>query len=121
MPKGEIKPKEDEEEIVDQDGSLPTLEEDEDKPLTPQDCQGKEPSPQVQIQAQGQESPPQDQVSPSRSNNQVQVTSHQVTPQANTSRPRTRQQANIEVQTQGGAPREEQLSPIRASRLFGQL
>ena len=59
-------------------------------------------------------------MSPSRLNNQAQVTSHQATPQANTSRPRTRQQANIEAQTQGGAPREEQLSPIRASRLFGQ-
>src|SRR6266540_4839371 len=90
------------------------------KPLTPQDGQGKEPSSQVQIQAQSQESPPQDQVSPSRLNNQVQVTSHQATPQANTSRHCTRQQANIEDQAQGGNPREEQPSPIRASRLFGQ-
>ncbi len=121
MPKGEIKPKEDGEELVDQNGSPSTLEEDEDKPLTPQDGQGKGPSSQAQLQAQGQESPPQEQVSPSRLNNQVQATSHQVTPQANTSRPRTRQQANIEAQTQGGAPREEQLSPIRASRLFGQI
>ena len=118
MPKGEIKPKEDGEELVDQNGSPSTLEEDEDKPLTPQDGQGKKPSSQVQIQAQSQESPPQDQVSPSRLNNQVQVTSCQVTLQANTSRPRTRQQANIEAQ--GGILREEQPSPIRASRLFGQ-
>ena len=71
MPKGEIKPKEDGEEIVDQNGSPSTLEEDEDKPLTPQDGQGKEPSSQVQIQAQSQQSPPQDQVSSSRLNNQV--------------------------------------------------
>src|SRR6266498_5803125 len=120
MPKGEIKPKADGEEIVDQNGSPSNLQEDEDKPLTPQDGQGKEPSSQVQIQAQSQESPPQDQVSPSRLNNQVQVTSHQATPQANTSRPHTRQQADIEDQAQGGIPRKEQLSPIRASRLFGQ-
>src|SRR5207253_4653919 len=80
----------------------------------------KGPPSQAQLQALGQESPPQEQMSPSRLNNQVKAISHQVTPQANTSRPRTRQQANIEVQTQGGAPREEQLSPIRASRLFGQ-
>src|SRR6266542_487681 len=115
MPKGEINPKEDGEEIVDQNGSPSTLEEDEDKPLTPQDGQDKEPSSQVQTQVQSQESPPQGQVSPSRLNNQVQAT-----PQANTSRPHTRQQANIEAQAQGGVPREEQPSPIRASRLFGQ-
>ena len=41
MPKGEIKPKEDGEELVDQNGSPFTLEEDVDKPLTPQDGQGK--------------------------------------------------------------------------------
>src|SRR6266498_3999925 len=35
MPKGEIKPKEDGDEIVDKKGSSSTLEEDEDKPLTP--------------------------------------------------------------------------------------
>ena len=80
MPKGEIKPKEDEEEIVGQSRASSPLEEDEDKP----------PTTQAQDQSQGQESPPQEQVSPSRLNNQVQATSHQVTPQANTSRPRTR-------------------------------
>src|SRR6266540_229018 len=42
MPKGEIKPKEDGEDIVDQNGSPSNLQEDEDKPLTPQDGQGKE-------------------------------------------------------------------------------
>src|SRR6266498_5524628 len=51
MPKGEIKPKEDEEEIVDQIGPSSTLEEDEDKPLTTQDAQGKELSSQAQDQA----------------------------------------------------------------------
>src|SRR6266498_1520377 len=66
IPKGEIKPKEDEEEIVDQIGPSSTLEEDEDKPLTTQDAQGKELSSQAQDQAQEQEFPPQEQVSPSR-------------------------------------------------------
>src|SRR5438105_15424152 len=75
MPKGEIKPKEDEEEIVGQNGPSSTLEEDEDKPPSTQDDQGKETS-QAQAQIQGQESSPQEQVSPSRRNNQVQVTSH---------------------------------------------
>ena len=58
MPKGEIKPKEDGEELVDQNGSPSTLEEDEDKPLTSQNGQRKEPSSQVKIQSQSQESPP---------------------------------------------------------------
>src|SRR5207237_6589377 len=51
MPKGEIKPKEDEEEIVDQIRPSSTLEEDEDKPRTTQDVQSKEPSSQAQEQA----------------------------------------------------------------------
>src|SRR5436190_10440889 len=90
MPKGEIKPQEDGEEIVGQN------------------------------QAQGQESPHQEQISPSRSANQEQVTSSQAIPQASTSRPRTRQQARIEVQTQGNDAREGQSSPIRGSILFEQ-
>src|SRR6266498_3998550 len=116
IPKGEIKPKVDGEEIVGQSGSSSTLEEDEDKPLTTQDAQGKVPSSQAQDQAQGQESPPQEQVSPSRIPNQEQVTPLQATPQASTLRPCTRQQASIEAQAQGSAPREVQSSPIRASR-----
>src|SRR5438105_4124056 len=43
MPKGEIKPKEDGDKIVDQNGSSSTQEEDENKPLTLHDGQGKEP------------------------------------------------------------------------------
>src|SRR5436190_13523099 len=81
MSKGEIKPKEDGDEVVDLNGSSSTQEEDENNPLTPHDGQGKEPLFRVQSQAQGQESSPQDQVSPSRRNNQTQATS-----QANTSR-----------------------------------
>ena len=57
---------------------------------------------------------------PSKSANQEQVTSSQAIPQASTSRPRTRQQARIEVQTQGNDAREGQSSPIRGSRLFEQ-
>src|SRR5438105_8063356 len=41
MPKGEIKSKEDEEEVVDQIGPSSTLEEDEDKPPSAQDNQGQ--------------------------------------------------------------------------------
>ena len=115
MPKGEIKPKEDGDEVVDLNGSSSTQEEDENKPLTPHDGQGKEPLFRVQSQAQGQESSPQDQVSPSRRNNQTQATS-----QANTSRPRTRQQTNIEAQAQESANMERPSSPIRRSRLFEQ-
>src|SRR6266540_3493722 len=51
--------------------------------------------------------------SPSRRNNQTQATS-----QANTSRPRTRQQTNIEAQAQEIANMERPSSPIRRSRLF---
>ena len=54
MPKGEIKPKENGEEVVGQSGASSTLEEDEDKPPTTQDVQGKEPSSQAQAQVQGQ-------------------------------------------------------------------
>src|SRR6266542_3511373 len=56
MPKGEIKPKEDGDEVVDLNGSSSTQEEDKNKPLTPHDGQGKEPLFRVQSQAQGQES-----------------------------------------------------------------
>src|SRR6266542_4876698 len=108
MPKGEIKPQEDGEEIVGQSGASSNLEEDEDKP----------PITQAQGQAQGQEAPHQEQVSPSRSANQEQVTSSQAIPQASTSRPRIRQQASIEAQAQGSTSREGQSSPIRGSRLF---
>src|SRR6266542_1140493 len=61
-------------------------------------------------------------MSPSRITNQEQATPRQATPQASTSRPRTRQQASIEAQAQAqeSAPREVQSSPIRASRLFEQ-
>ena len=41
MPKGEIKSKEDEEEVVDQIGPSSTLEEDEGKPPSTQDIQGQ--------------------------------------------------------------------------------
>jgi len=41
MPKGEIKPMEDEEEVIEQIGPSPTLEEDDDKPPYTQDNQGK--------------------------------------------------------------------------------
>ena len=41
MAKGEIKPKEDEEEVVDQIGPSCTLEEDEDKPPSAKDNQGQ--------------------------------------------------------------------------------
>ena len=88
MPKGEIKPKEDGEEIVGQSGASSPLEKDEDKP----------PTTQAQDQSQDQESSPQRQVSPSRSVDLKQVTPSQATPQASTSRPRTRQQASIEAQ-----------------------
>ncbi len=111
MPKGEIKPKEDEEEIVEQIGPSSTLEEDDDKPPTTQDVQSQEPSSQAQDQVQGQESP-------TRSVTQKQATPHQATPQASTSRPRTMWQASIEAQAQESAHREVQSSPIRASRLF---
>src|SRR6266542_250840 len=110
MPKGEIKPKEDGEEIVGQSAVSSTQEEDEDKPYDTQD----------QDQSQGQESPPQERVSPSRSTNQEQVTPSQATPQASISRPRTRQQARIEIQAQGNDNREGQSSPIRGSQLFEQ-
>src|SRR6266498_3149224 len=109
MPKGEIKPKEDGDEIVDQNGSSSTQEEDENKPLTLHDGQGKEPL--SQTQAQDQESSPQDQVSPSRKRNQT---------QENTSRSRTRQQTSIEAQAQETTNRERQSSPIRRSILFEQ-
>src|SRR5438132_1511752 len=91
MPKGEIKPKENGEEVVGQSGTSSTLEEDEDKP----------PTTQAQGQSQGQESPPQERVSPARRVNQEQVTPSQDTPQESTLRPRTRQQASIEDQAQG--------------------
>src|SRR5438105_7180991 len=52
MPKGEIKPKEDGDEVVDLNGSSSTQEEDENKPLTPHDGQGKESLFRVQSQAQ---------------------------------------------------------------------
>src|SRR5438105_2265478 len=55
IPKGEIKPKEDEEEVVEQIGPSSTLEEDDAKPLTSQDVQGQEPFSQAQDQVQGQE------------------------------------------------------------------
>src|SRR5207253_2073757 len=84
MPKGEIKPKEDDEEIVEHIGPSSTLEEeDDDKPPTTQDTQGQEPSSQVQDQVQGQESL-------TRIVTQEQATPLQATPQASTSRPRTR-------------------------------
>ncbi len=108
MPKGEIKPKEDEEEIVDQMGPSSTLGEGDDKPPTNQDTQGQKPPSQAQNQVQEQESP-----------SRV-VTQEQATPQAITSRPRTRQQASIEAQAQGSTHIEVQPSPIRASRLFEQ-
>ena len=66
MPKGEIKPKEDGDEVVDLNRSSSTQEEDKNKPLTPHDGQSKESLFRVQTQAQGQESSPQDQVSPSK-------------------------------------------------------
>src|SRR6266508_6297421 len=59
-------------------------------------------------------------MSSSRIVNQEQATPIQATPQASTSRPRTRQQTSIEAQTQGNASREVESSPIRASRLFEQ-
>ena len=59
-------------------------------------------------------------MSPARRVNQEQVTPSQDTPQASTSRPRTRQQASIEDQPQGNATREGQSSPIRGSSLFEQ-
>ena len=111
MPKGEIKPKEDEEEIVEQIGPSSTLEEDDDKPPTTQDIQDQESSSQAQDQVQGQESP-------IRIVTQEQVTPHQATPQASTSRPCTRRQASVEAQTQENTHREVQSSPIRASWLF---
>src|SRR6266498_1148045 len=86
MPKGEIKPKEDEKEIVDQIGPSSTLEEDDEKPPTTQDVQVQEPSSQNEDQVQVQESPTRI------------VTQDQATPQASTSRPRTRQQTSIEAQ-----------------------
>ena len=106
MPKGEIKPKDNGDEVVDLNGSSSTQEEYENKPLTPHDGQGKEPL--SQTQAQDQESSPQDQVSPSRKRNQT---------QANTSRSRTRQQTSIEAPAQETTNREWQSS--RAGRGTG--
>ena len=52
-----LKPKEDEEEIVEKIGPSSILEEDDDKAPTTQDVQGQEPSSQAQDKVQGQESP----------------------------------------------------------------
>src|SRR6266498_5434881 len=75
IPKGEIKPKEDEEEVVDQIGPSSTLEEDEDKPSSTQDNQDQASPSQAQDQVL-------EQGSPSRTTTQDLATSQQGTPQA---------------------------------------